>query len=59
MLPASWQRDRSLVSGWDFAGHWVRFTINLDYGIPLIDVDNDGDSLQENGLYFSLSFQPF
>lgn len=34
-------------------------TMNLDYGIPLIDVNNDGDSLQENGLHFSLSFQPF
>ncbi|MEO1523429.1 MAG: ShlB/FhaC/HecB family hemolysin secretion/activation protein [Cyanobacteria bacterium J06633_2] len=31
----------------------------LDYGIPLIDVDRDADSLQEDGFYFSLSFQPF
>jgi len=31
----------------------------LDYGIPLIDVESDSDSLQEDGLYFSLRFQPF
>ena len=31
----------------------------LDYGIPLVDVDDQGDSLQDNGLYFSLSYQPF
>lgn len=31
----------------------------VDYGIPLIDVDTDTDSLQEDGLYFSLRFQPF
>ena len=33
--------------------------LNLDYGIPLIDVDSDGDSLQENGLHFSVRYQPF
>ena len=31
----------------------------LDYGIPLISVDNDSDSLQADGLYFSLRYQPF
>ncbi|MGF1496836.1 MAG: ShlB/FhaC/HecB family hemolysin secretion/activation protein [Elainellaceae cyanobacterium] len=31
----------------------------LDYGIPLIDVDDDSDSLQEDGFYFSLRYQPF
>ncbi|MGJ3251938.1 MAG: ShlB/FhaC/HecB family hemolysin secretion/activation protein [Elainellaceae cyanobacterium] len=31
----------------------------LDYGIPLIDVENDTSSLQEDGLYFSLRYQPF
>ncbi|MEB3359491.1 MAG: ShlB/FhaC/HecB family hemolysin secretion/activation protein [Synechococcales bacterium] len=31
----------------------------LDYGIPLINVDNDSDSLQEDGFYFSLRYQPF
>ena len=34
-------------------------SVRLDYGIPLIDVDNDGESLQENGFHFSLRYQPF
>jgi hemolysin activation/secretion protein len=33
--------------------------LRLDYGIPLISVDNQGDSLQENGFYFSLNYQPY
>lgn len=33
--------------------------VRLDYGIPLIAVDNRGDSLQENGFHFSLRYQPF
>ncbi|WP_199296093.1 ShlB/FhaC/HecB family hemolysin secretion/activation protein [Trichocoleus sp. FACHB-591] len=31
----------------------------VDYGIPLISVDNSGNSAQDNGLYFSLRYQPF
>ena len=34
-------------------------SVRLDYGIPLIEVDNEGNSLQENGLHFSLRYQPF
>lgn len=41
-----WQPSRSLY-------------LRLDYGVPLIDVDNQGDSLQDKGLYFSLRYQPF
>ena len=33
--------------------------LQLDYGIPLIDVPSQGNSLQDNGLYFSLRYQPF
>lgn len=31
------------------------FNARLDYGIPLVDIENQGDSLQEEGFYFSLS----
>lgn len=31
----------------------------LDWGIPLVDLDNDKDTLQENGVYFSIEFSPF
>lgn len=33
--------------------------LRLDYGIPLIKVNQRGDSLQESGFYFSLDYQPF
>ena len=33
--------------------------LRLDYGIPLISVSDRGNSLQENGFYFSLRYQPF
>jgi len=35
------------------------FTIRLDWGIPLIGVDADRRTLQENGLYFSIISRPF
>lgn len=37
-----------------------RFTqLRLDYGLPLIGVPNQGNSLQESGIYFSLTVWPF
>lgn len=33
--------------------------VRLDYGIPLVSVSNRGSSLQENGFYFSVRYQPF
>lgn len=34
-------------------------SLRLDYGIPLINVENRGNSLQDNGLFFFLRYQPF
>ena len=31
----------------------------IDYGIPLIEVSDSDDTLQENGVYFSLEYLPF
>ncbi len=31
----------------------------VDWGIPLVDIDNQGDTLQEDGVYFSLELKPF
>ncbi|MDJ0706136.1 MAG: ShlB/FhaC/HecB family hemolysin secretion/activation protein [Leptolyngbyaceae cyanobacterium MO_188.B28] len=31
--------------------------IRLDYGIPLVDISDEGDNLQEDGVYFSLRYQ--
>ncbi|MEH2156655.1 ShlB/FhaC/HecB family hemolysin secretion/activation protein [Nostoc sp.] len=35
------------------------FLARLDWGIPLISVDGERRSLQENGLYFSVRYSPF
>ncbi|BAZ40847.1 hypothetical protein NIES4101_68080 [Calothrix sp. NIES-4101] len=35
------------------------FSARLDWGIPLTSVEGERSSLQENGLYFSLSYSPF
>jgi hemolysin activation/secretion protein len=35
------------------------FSARLDWGIPLTSTDGEKRSLQENGLYFSLSYSPF
>jgi hemolysin activation/secretion protein len=35
------------------------FTSSLTWGIPLVDIDTEGDSLQEDGIYFSLELKPF
>ncbi|QKQ78000.1 ShlB/FhaC/HecB family hemolysin secretion/activation protein [Nostoc sp. TCL240-02] len=36
-----------------------RFTVRLDWGVPLISVESNERTLQENGLYFSLLYNPF
>lgn len=45
-LGLSWQPSNNLF-------------LQLDYGIPLVAVEEEGNSLQEDGLYFSLRYQPF
>jgi hemolysin activation/secretion protein len=35
------------------------FSARLDWGIPLISVRQEGNSLQDNGISFSIRFQPF
>ncbi|NEO86868.1 MAG: ShlB/FhaC/HecB family hemolysin secretion/activation protein, partial [Spirulina sp. SIO3F2] len=34
-----------------------RFQARLDWGIPLIEVDTEADTLQEEGLHFTMSYQ--
>ena len=36
-----------------------RFSAQLDWGIPILDIDNNGDSLQEEGIYFYLRYRAF
>jgi len=35
------------------------FSARLDWGIPLISIDDEGDSLQDNGISFSIRYQAF
>jgi len=34
------------------------FLLRADYGIPLTEISDRGSSLQDNGLYFSITYQP-
>jgi len=36
-----------------------RFSLRLDWGIPLTDVESNDETLQENGFYFSVDYNPF
>lgn len=36
-----------------------RFNTRIDYGIPLLDVEDSDNTLQENGVYFSVNYSPF
>lgn len=54
--------DPNVLIATGFGLQWEmnnNFFARIDWGIPLNDVDSSGDSLQENGLYFTLRFNPF
>jgi len=36
-----------------------RLSIRVDWGIPLVELEGSGDSLQESGIYFSVIYAPF
>jgi len=36
----------------------TNLSARVDWGIPLISVDNEGDSLQDDGISFSIRYQP-
>lgn len=54
--------DPSTIAGVGLGLQWLigsNFIARLDYGIPLVDIDDNSDNLQSDGLYFSLQFLPF
>jgi hemolysin activation/secretion protein len=54
--------DPNLIAGLGLGVQWQvtrGLDVRLDYGIPLVGVSDRGDSLQDNGFYFSLRYQPF
>ncbi|MEB3295228.1 MAG: ShlB/FhaC/HecB family hemolysin secretion/activation protein [Synechococcales bacterium] len=55
------QPDPKLIAGIGTGLRWQiarGFNLRLDYGFPLIPLDDRGDSLQDQGFYFSLNYQP-
>ncbi|UZQ55266.1 BamA/TamA family outer membrane protein [Trichothermofontia sichuanensis B231] len=36
-----------------------RLNLRLDYGLPLVNLDDQGNNLQDDGLYFSVIYRPF
>lgn len=54
--------DPSFLLGTGLLLQWQpidEFSLRLDYGIPLVNTTGRGNSLQENGVYFSITSQPF
>jgi len=52
--------ELATIASIGLGGRWLinrGLSLRLDYGIPLIRVEQPGDSLQDNGLYFSLQYQ--
>jgi hemolysin activation/secretion protein len=41
---------------WEYSD---RLNARIEWGIPLVEVESRGDSLQEDGIYFSVEFTPF
>lgn len=53
---------RSFLAGTGLGLIWRmgdRFNARLDWGIPLVSIDSDKRTWQENGIYFSVSFAAF
>ncbi|WP_257210019.1 ShlB/FhaC/HecB family hemolysin secretion/activation protein [Nostoc linckia] len=54
--------DPNTLLGSGFGLLWQmgdRFTARLDWGIPLINIDNSKRTWQENGLYFQMEYKAF
>jgi len=51
--------DQRFLAGLGLGVAWEpfeNFTIRLDYGIPLVDLDDRGDNLQDDGFYFNIGY---
>ncbi|WP_225912754.1 ShlB/FhaC/HecB family hemolysin secretion/activation protein [Nostoc flagelliforme] len=54
--------DPATIASLGLGSRWLitpDLSLHLDYDVPLISVGDQGNSLQENGLYFSVRYQPF
>jgi len=56
------QSNNNVLVGTGFGLLWEHgdnLSARIDWGIPLVDIDSTSDSLQDNGLYFSLRYNLF
>jgi hemolysin activation/secretion protein len=54
--------DPSTLASLGLGLRWLitpNLSVRLDYGVPLIDSNTEGDTLQDSGFYFSIQYQPF
>jgi hemolysin activation/secretion protein len=57
--PNSIVQEQTVIAGLGVGILWnpvSNLNIRLDYGIPLVDLEDTGDNIQDDGLYFSLTY---
>lgn len=57
--PNSINQEQTVIAGLGVGVLWnpiSNLNIRLDYGLPLVDLDDTGDNIQDDGLYFSLTY---
>jgi len=53
------ETDQRFLAGVGLGLFWIPFegfSIRLDYGVPLVDLDDRRNNLQDNGLYFNVGY---
>ncbi len=53
------ETDQRFLAGLGLGLSWQpfeNFSIRLDYGVPLVDLSDRGDNIQDDGFYFSLGY---
>ena len=56
------QSDNNVLVGTGFGLLWEQndnLSARVDWGLPLVDIDNASNSLQDSGIYFSLRYNLF
>ncbi|WGV26501.1 ShlB/FhaC/HecB family hemolysin secretion/activation protein [Halotia branconii] len=56
------ENDTDTLASVGLGLRWLQgnnFTAAIEWGIPLVDVDTQGNTWQENGLYFFVQYNPF
>lgn len=57
--PNSIAQEQTVIAGLGVGLLWnpiSNLNIRLDYGIPLVDLEDTGNNIQDDGLYFSLTY---